>query len=586
MTEVNRLYYGDNLAVLRNEEWFPSETIDLCYIDPPFNSKQAYNIIYSTPERKDRAQAEAFTDMWTWDGAAKFDYDAILGNEGQRYTSEVIELVRALKGILDESGMMAYLVHMIQRAVEIRRCLKPTGSFYLHCDPTASHYLKLALDAVFGPSQFRNEIIWRRTGSHNSGRKFGPIHDTVLFYTRSKEYTFNKVFRPYLKGHADGYFKQEDERGRYWGNALTGAGIRRGASGKPWRGYNPTDHNRHWAIPGEILDDLGFDDTNATSQDKLDALDAAGYVIFPSDDDSDAMPTYRQYLHRSPGIRLQDIWAYQPHTRGVLYGSDEAIDEDCRWMVAHGDAERIGYQTQKPEGLLDRIIRASSNEGDMVLDAYCGCGTTLRSANRLKRQWKGIDITYTAIAEVLKHFETVEGITIEGIPRDYESAVALATRKDDRTRKEFEKWAVLTYMDGRASVHEKKGADKGIDGMGYFAADSNKTEKVVLQVKSGVVSREHIATLRGDMERTEAALGVFITLKNPTKGMQAEANASGVYTHPMSGKQYGRIAIVPVQKMIESRLRFPLPATASVLRQRKRRESSEWQSTMDLQDAD
>ena len=224
---------------------------------------------------------------------------------------------------------------------------------------------------------------------------FGPIHDILLFYSKTNRYCFNTVFRPYLRGHVASYFKQENTRGKFWTNAITGAGTRKGDSGKPWRGFDPTAHGRHWAIPSRVTDELGIDE-QLSIQAKLELLFTAGFVVLPPDG-SDAMPTYKQYFADSPGMPLQDIWAYQPYTQGLLVGMEEGIDEDVRWFVAQGDNERLGYPTQKPEGLLERIIRASSSEGDVVCDPFCGCGTTIAAAQNLKRQWIGIDITHIAI---------------------------------------------------------------------------------------------------------------------------------------------------------------------------------------------
>ena len=326
-------------------------------LDPPFNSDASYNVLFGHADgSRAAAQIKAFEDTWRWDQAAASAFEETVTRGGV-----VAQALTAFQTLLGPSTMLAYLSMMAPRLIELRRVLKPTGSLYLHCDPTASHYLKLLLDSVFGADQFRNEIIWRRTGSHSSSRRFGPIHDVLLFDSCSDAYYFNKVYRPYLKGHVDGYFKKEDpERGRYWENALTGSGTRKGESGKPWRGFDPTKVGRHWAIPGRIAEELALE-PGLSVQERLDALDAAGFVSFPKKS-SDAMPTYRQYLADSPGIPLGDIWAYQPHTRGVLRSS-EGIDEDVRWLVKQGDAERLGYPTQKPVGLLKRVISSSCPPG-------------------------------------------------------------------------------------------------------------------------------------------------------------------------------------------------------------------------------
>jgi hypothetical protein len=248
-------------------------------------------------------------------------------------------------------------------------------------------------------------------------------------------------------------------------------------------------------------------------------------------------------------------------------------------------AERLGYPTQKPEALLERIIQASSNEGDTVLDAYCGCGTSVAVAQRLRRNWIGIDITYQSIAVILKRLEdsfgaaALDALVLDGIPRDMESARALANKKDDRVRKEFEKWALLTYSKNRATLNEKKGADKGVDGTAYFVTGSDTTDRVIFQVKSGKVQRNDIATLNSDRQRENAALAVLITLEESTKPMRDEAMAAGMYRHELLNRDTPRIQIVTIQEMIEDGRRIDLPLSLDVLKAaapRKRMTSSRW----------
>ena len=297
--------------------------------------------------------------------------------------------------------MGAFLCFMGVRLLEMRRVLKDTGSLYLHCDPTASHYLKELMDAIFGHANFRNEIIWRRTGSHNYANRFGPIHDVILFFARSSAYQHRPVFTPYLNGHVDSFFKKRDDTGRYWTNSIHGSGIRRGESGRPWRGFDPTAVGRHWAIPRDLVAAVGID-PDLPQHDKLDALYELGLIDLPT---GKGLPTYRQYLDRSPGQLLQDVWAFQPHTKGVLHGTDAGIDEDVRWIPPRDKRERVGYPTQKPLGLYERIIRASSNPGDLVLDPFAGCATTCVAAERLGRQWVGIDLWDGARAIVEQRME-------------------------------------------------------------------------------------------------------------------------------------------------------------------------------------
>ena len=363
-----------------------------------------------------------------------------------------------------------------------------------------------------------------------------------------------------MNGHVDGYFKKSDSNGRYWTNSIHGAGTRNGVSGQPWRGYNPTNAGRHWAVPSDLVLAFGID-PELPQHEKLDALAELGLIDFPPEG-STALPTYRQYLDSSPGMPLGDIWAYQPHTRGVLYNSKEAIDEDVRWLVAQGDDERLGYDTQKPEGLLERIVRSSTNEEDVVLDAYCGCGTTVAVAQRLNRRWIGIDITYQSIALILKRFEdrykdewpAIEAdILLDGVPKDLESAMALANRKDDKTRKEFEKWAILTYSRNQARINEKKGADGGIDGIAFFLKDKGENGKAIFQVKSRLGTRADLATLNSDRQREKAEFG-FLICTGPvpvSKAMREEISTAGKYKNPLLSREDDRLQVIYVAELFD-----------------------------------
>ncbi len=545
---MNTLFYGDNLEVLR--KYIRDETVDLCYIDPPFNSKRNYNQIYNNIGKEDRAQAQAFVDTWTWDDHAGEGFSQILSNDGARFTSQTIELIKGLHAVLGKGSLLAYLVSMTLRVVEIRRVLKPTGSFYLHCDPTASHYLKLVLDTIFVTQggDYLNEIIWKRTHSHGGAKRYGPVHDTVLFYSKSATYGWNPQHTGYSDEYQSNFFKFQDPDGRrYRSTILTGSGTRNGSSGKPWRGYDPTSSGRHWAIPGYMRELIG---PTADVQEALDALDKAGRVLWPK---AGNVPSFKQYMDDMKGVALQDIFT------DILPISAQA-------------AERLGYPTQKPEALLERIIRASTNEGDTVLDAYCGCGTTIAVAQNLKRSWIGVDITYQSISLMLRRLEAQFGkqvldtITLNGIPRDMASAVALAHKKDDRVRKEFEKWAVLTYSVNRAIINEKKGADAGVDGIAYFQTGHEDNAKIIFQVKSGGVNRGDIAKLHSDMLREGAAMAVFLTLDPPTKPMRDEAKGVGSYYHDLMQRSYDKIQIVTVQDIIERGAHLEMPMSLEVLK--------------------
>jgi len=564
--KTNLLYYGDNLNIL--SRYIPTEAVDLIYLDPPFNSQRDYNVIFKDETgRKSDAQMLAFEDTWHWgpDAERVYEYLTNTARHEGRVPDSVSTILSALRQGIGCNQMLAYLVEMSARLVELHRVLKPTGSLYLHCDPTASHYLKIVLDAVFGVQQFRNEIIWRRTGSHNSPRRFGPIHDILLFYTKTDDYFYRTAFRPYLKGHVDSYFKQVDENGRrYWTNALTGAGTRNGASGLPWKHYNPTQVGRHWAIPGKIAESLGVD-SELSSQEKLDLLDAAGYIVHPTQP-SEAMPTYVQYLDCSPGIPLQDIWAYQPHTSGVLYGTDEAIDQDVRWLKAQMDTERLGYPTQKPIALLERIIEASSRAGETILDPFCGCGTALIAAEKLGRRWIGIDVTYLAISVMKARLRDSFGLNeveVIGQPTEVEGARQLA-QSGLEGRYQFQWWAVDLVGATPAGGFKKKGADKGIDGVIGFTDSGGKSEHILVSVKSGHVDVSQIRDLKGTLEREKAVIGIFITLEEPTRNMYEEAAIAGFWHSSVWNDDYARIQIMTIKELLEEGKRPHLPAFAKL----------------------
>jgi DNA modification methylase len=576
---TGRLYYGDNLDVLRNK--IGTETVDLCYNDPPFNSKRNYFQIYNNIGQEDSAQAEAFVDTWSWEDHARDGFDEIRDNPQGRFHPKLVHLIVGLHSVVGEGSLLAYLVSMALRLTEAHRVLKKTGSFYLHCDPTASHYLKIILDAIFVSQggQFQNEIIWKRTGSHSPRRSFGPVHDVILYYTKAVQgYTFNVVRRPYMKGHVESrYSKQPDGRYKFTsgGNVLTGPGWTAGGSGKSWRRFSEDmlrTKNRHWAIPSIYEDFMPPEYQQLGVLEKLDALYQAGLI---EDDDKSEWPIMVRYLSERDGMPVTDIWAYQPYTDGTVYGSSAGIDDDVQ-PLGPTDPERLGYPTQKPEGLLSRIIRTSTNEGDLVLDAYCGCGTTIVAAERLSRNWVGIDITYQSISLMLRRIESVfgteaaEAITTDGVPRDMDSARALATKKDDRVRKEFEKWAVLTYSRNRAVINDKKGADKGIDGIAFFKVGKRENAKIIFQVKSGNVGRGDISALLGVVDRERAAMGIFITLQNPTKPMREEAKSAGTYQHEDMAQRYDRILIVTVEEIIVGKQRLELPMSIEVLNNAKK----------------
>lgn len=564
---MRKLYYGDNLDVLRSK--IRDESVDLCYIDPPFNSKRNYNQIYLNQGKEDAAQAQAFVDTWTWDDQANIGLDQIRTNHLGRFTSQSIDLLDGLNKVLGKGSLLAYLVSMTLRIVEIHRVLKPTGSFYLHCDPTVSHYLKLVLDSVFCSmgGDFLGEIVWKRSGAHNLSKSYDSVNDSILFYVRSDEYKWNQVYENYSRDYLE-RFKRIDPDGRRWQDvALTAGGSKESPSARSqqsWRGHRPPP-GRNWSAPRLLTDHLGLP-RDMDVIEKLEAMNAAGLIHWPS---NGGLPRYKQYLDLLPGSPVTNSWTDIPPINSQA-------------------AERLGYPTQKPEALLERIIKASSNEGDIVLDAYCGCGTTVAVAERLKRQWIGIDITYQSISVMLKRLSETYGsdilsqITLDGVPRDLESARALANKKDDRVRKEFEKWAVLTYSNNAAVPNYKKGADKGIDGVAYFLSGyPDKQSKMIFQVKSGKVGARDVRDLLGTITREDAAVGVLITLEPPTKDMKTEASTAGLFKGDAMPQPINRIQIVTVEEIMNG-ARMNLAMTPEVLKKAKRHTGDDEQVPLDI----
>lgn len=525
----NQLFYGDNLEVLRRH--IKDESVDLCYIDPPFNSKRNYNQIYNNIGTEDQAQAQAFIDTWTWDDRANQGLAEIQENYLGRFTSQSIDLISGLAKVLGKGSLLAYLVSMTLRIAEIHRVLKPTGSFYLHCDPTASHYLKIILDAIFCAQggDFLNEIIWKRTSGHSDSSRYGRIHDVIFYYSKSLKVLWNEQYQTYDQKYLDQYYKYSDPDGRRFMSGDIGAsGLSGGGYDYEWKGVR-----RVWRVP-------------ESSMQRLESENRIYYT-------KNGFPRLKRYLDEMQGLPIQDTWT-----------DVEALRS---WHK-----ELLGYPTQKPEALLERIIKASSDEGDVVLDAYCGCGTTVAVSERLNRQWIGIDITYQSISLILKRLEDsfgkgiLDDITLNGIPKDMKSAEALAHKSDDRTRKEFEKWAVLTYSNNRATINQKKGADKGIDGIAYFRSEKDDPEKIILQVKSGKVKSGDIRDLRGTIDRESATLGIFITLQKPTKDMIKEAKEAGIYKSQFMSAPVDKIRIVTVQEIIEEQKRLDILLALEVLK--------------------
>lgn len=574
-TTKNSLLYGDNLAIMRSR--IASGSVDLVYLDPPFKSDLNYNVLFKADGlTADEAQLTAFKDTWTWDAAAQATFDEL--QDSTNVT--LVNFINALHIGLSRTPMLAYLVNMAVRLAEIHRLLKPTGSMYLHCDPTASHYLKMICDAIFSPIHFRSEIVWRRTGSHNKMRRWAPIHDIVLFYTKSDSYTWNNPRRPYMLGHVKEHFvagENDTYKTDYYGNVLTGSGMRGGESGQPWQGFDPTAKGRHWAIPGKIWEEVGINPAGLTQHQKLDLLYEKGFITIT---EGEAWPIYQLTVSPKDGPAASDLWAYQPYTEGTVFGTSSGIDADVRWLNPQ-DAERLGYPTQKPLGILKHIIETSSHPGDLVLDPFCGCGTSIAAAQMLARRWIGIDISPFAIELVRRqrlegafpHLRAGVDYEIDGLPTTLEGARMMA----EGDRKGFEIWAV-SRLDG--IPNDRKTADKGIDGRIAFKPDGKTSKFAVISVKSGKLKADDIRSLMAVTQREQASslgFGVLVTLNEPTSGMKTDAASAG--TMLLHGNRYPLVQILTTDDILKGK-KPHLPLVDPSVGQRKRANLADLQDSM------
>ena len=535
----NTLYYGDNLTILRDH--IADASVDLIYLDPPFNSARSYNVLFKH-EGGDAAEAQvkAFDDTWHWGQDAERTYHELV----TKGLPPVADMIGAMRQFVGDNQMMAYLVMMAARLAELHRVLKPTGSLYLHCDPTASHYLKVVLDTIFSPVNFQSEIIWKRTTAHSGARRYAPVHDVILFYSKSREFTWRDIRLEYDEAYLDKYYKYDDGDGRlHWRDNLCAAGTRKGRSGLPWRGIDPTDKGMHWKY----------------TIDKLDELDAEGRIYWPP---KGGMPQYKRYRDELKGKAISDLW--------------DDVDR-----INPVGAERLGYPTQKPVALLERIVSASSNPGDVVLDPFCGCGTTIAAAQKLGRHWIGIDITNLAITlqkyrlQDTYNLEAGRDYLVIGEPVDLASAAQLA----QESRHQFEWWALSLIRaqpinPGDSSGKKgKKGADRGIDGQIVFIDEAGgKPKRILVQVKSGHVSASVVRDLRGVIEREGAAMGVLITLDPPSQPMKSEAASAGFYASPGWGRDYPRLQILTVEGLLAGVERLERPPAAVTFRQAQKEE--------------
>jgi DNA modification methylase len=515
---ANQLYYGDNLDVLRR--YIADESVDLVYLDPPFKSDQNYNVLFAARDGSQAAaQIQAFEDTWHWDSSAAREYEDTVERGGA--VSEALQAFRVLIGAND---MLAYLSMMAPRLVELRRVLKPTGSLWLHCDPTASHYLKLLLDSVFGPQRFRNEVIWQRTTtkSHASTR-FPWSHDVLLVYAKAEGTKWNTQYmrhRPeYIASH---YSRVEPSSGRHYtlDNCL-----------------NPNPDR-----PNLTYDWKGITRVWRWTREKMAALDREGRLVYSKS----GLPRYKRYLDEMPGTPITDVWT------------------DISPLNSQAQ-ERLGYPTQKPEALLQRIILGCTDEDDLVLDPFCGCGTTIAAAQRLGRRWVGVDITHLAInlirARLRDAYNEGAQFDVVGEPTTSEDAAALA-RSDPY---QFQWWAL--GLVGARPAEQKKGADRGIDGRIYFHAGDDKTRSIILSVKAGKVTVSQVRDLVGVLQREKAEVGVLISFEVPTQPMRREAASAGFYDSPWG--RHPRIQLLTVAELLEGS-KIDYPRTAGTDRTLKR----------------
>ena len=514
----NTLFYGDNLPIMR--EYIPDESIDLVYLDPPFNSNRSYNVLFRDESgRASDAQLIAFDDTWHWGKTAEETYYEIITQSPLHIT----KLINSLRDFIGTNQVMAYLVMMTIRLVELHRVLKPTGSIYLHCDPTASHYLKVILDTIFGSENFRNEIVWMRTTSKGlMTRRLPTNHDILFFYTKTTGYIWkeNAMFRPYDMSNLDvkttKKYSLKDPDGRLF--QLTDL-------------TNPNPDR-----PNLTYEFLGVTKVWRWTEERMQAAYDAGLIVQPR---PGAVPRLKRYLDEQRGKPLGDVWTDIPPINSQA-------------------AERLGYPTQKPLELLGRIITTNSNPGDCVLDPFCGCGTTIAAAQKLDRRWIGIDITHLAISlqkyrlKDMFNLSASKDYQIIGEPTSLGSARQLA--KDDPYQ--FQWWALSLVkakplggeMGGKKG---RKGRDRGIDGELYFIDDpKGKLNTVLVQVKSGHVKPGDIRDLRGTVERENAAIGVFITLELPTSEMEKEAVSAGYYFSDLWQEKYPKIQILTVEELL------------------------------------
>jgi len=548
----NRLYFGDNLEIMRRH--VADESVDLVYLDPPFNSDARYNVLFrSTDGSMAQSQATAFRDSWSWQKQTQREFEKIVTEIG----GSTAEIISSLHRALGPSDTMAYLVMMAVRMFEIRRVLRPGGAMFLHCDPTASHYLKVILDGIFRPDEFRNEISWRRSSAHSDAKqgstRFGNVRDVLLFYTKSGGApTWNTQFTAYSEDYIADAYKHFDPDGRRYRMGDLTAAKAGGDTRYPWRIKRPKGGNWTHDLDDEYLRPVdGVEYTAklpygariwAYSKANMTAMAEKGRIVYAST----GMPNYKRYLDEMPGVALQNDWT------------------DLR-PIAASAAEREGYPTQKPVALLERILKCVTNPGQTVLDPFCGCGTTIHAAQTLGRSWIGIDVATHATSVIQRrlkrHFDVTAGqdYRFEGMPKDFEGARQLASQDPYQ----FQWWA--NYMLGVQQVGDtvQKGRDRGIDGKLFFMQGPGKGPgKLIVSVKGGKRNIDDLRSLAYVMKREGAEGGIFVTLEPATRDMNREAVAEGDFRS--AGGLYPRLQIISMREWFEDGLRPVIPVPMKV----------------------
>ena len=512
---MGALYFGDNLHVLREE--IKDESIDLIYLDPPFNSKRDYNVFLKTPKgHESDAQITAFEDSWHWGEQAEREFSELLRHPN----TDVAEMIQSLRRFLKESDMMAYLVMMANRLLELHRVLKPTGSLYLHCDPTASHYLKIVMDAIFSAEGYVNEIVWRRQNAKGLAfTRLASNHDVILSYSKSKERIWHPQYKEHDPTYIESFYKYVEP-----------------VTGRRYRLDNLANPNKD--RPNLTYEFLGVTRVWRWTKERMQKAYEDGLVIQTK---PGGVPAFKRYLDEQEGTPVDDIW-------------DDIL------AIQAQSAERLGYPTQKPLALLERIIEASSNKGDIVLDPFCGCGTAVHAAQKLGRDWIGIDITHLSISLIEKRMkDAFPGLEfpVHGTPKDLEGARNLA----ERDKYQFQWWA-CSLVGAQPYQGKKKGADGGIDGIKFFQDDETGAKKIIVSVKGGEhVTRTQIADLKNTVEREKAAMGIFVTLADPTDPMVKESVTAGFYDSPKG--EYQKIQILTIEELLAGRKRPEHPDISS-----------------------